>query len=110
MNVPQIKVGDEYFIYDINKRVYESKNSAPTFRGHFQAVSIVSETSRSWIVENRGIKFKVAKAAPWAILYTPAMIDEAEWVNDNRYKIENKIRTASAEQLRAIADILEHHP
>lgn len=108
MNETPIKVGDEYFIYDINKRVYETKNSAPTFRWHFQAVKIVSETYRSWIVENCGIKSKVAKADPWSVLYTPAMIDEVEWVNNNRYKLEYKLRMATAEQLRAIADILGH--
>jgi len=108
MAKPEIKIGDEYFVYDINKRVYESRGSAPTFRGHFWSVKIVGETSRSWILSR--YDQKVPKADPWAILWTPEMIDDGEWKDRNGHKIAERVRSAKADQLRQIAAILEYHP
>jgi len=105
---PEIKIGDEYFIYDINKRVYESRNSAPTFRGHFWPVRIIGETSRSWILSR--YDQKVPKADPWSILYTSEMIDDGEWKDRNGYKISERARSATIEQLRQIAEILGYKP
>lgn len=99
-----IKIGDEFFVFDENKRVYEAKNSPPTYRGHFRPITVTGETSRSWIVGPFGMK--VSKKDPWSVLYTPSMIDDGEWVNSHRYKLEYQLRMATAEQLRAIADIL----
>ena len=108
METPTIKVGDDFFVFDENKRVYESSYSAPTYRGHFVPVTIVGETKKSWVL-NR-YNQKAPKTNPWSILYTPEMIDDGEWENSHRYRLADKMLTATASQLRAIAEILEYRP
>jgi len=103
---PQIKVGDEYFFYDANRRVYEEGTLGPTYRGHFRKIKITGETSRSWITDNWRI-MKVPKSDPWKALCTPEMIDDGEWKHAHAYRISDRVlRDASVEQLREIAKII----
>lgn len=100
-----IKVGDTYFIFDENTRVYErGKNRGPIYREHFIPVKITDETSRSWIYGPDNIKVK--KSNPWLILKTNKMVDDAVWVHENAYRISEQVRHCDFEQLQKVAEII----
>jgi len=92
METTEIKIGDKFFRYDENRRVYEKSASGKivgsTFRGHFFEVTIVSETAKSWI-DQWGVK--ISKKEPFAKLFTEEMISEAEWVKVHSYRIKEAI-------------------
>jgi hypothetical protein len=105
----EIKIGDAFFIFDENRRVYVKGQSGPTFRGHFSPCIIKGETSRSWITTGHyGVEVKIPKSDPWRLLYTEEMIIEKEWAQTHRHRIQSKIMTASVSQLRKTAEILEY--
>lgn len=105
-----IKIGDEFFIFDINRRVYERDEKGhakggPTFRGHFVSVKITGETSRSWITNHWDMK--VPKKDPFSVLYTENMIDEAEWISEHRYRISEAVRRIEkGDILKQIAELI----
>ncbi len=111
MDKPEIKVGDTYYIFDGNYRVYperkkgEYDSRSPIYREHFRPVTIMSETTRSWIC---GPKWKkISKRDPWKILNTPSMVDDDVWMNNNRYQISKKVHTnTDVDKLRQIAEII----
>lgn len=106
-----IKVGDKFFMFDTNRRVYERDEKGhatggPTFRGHFYEVTIDGETSRSWLV-GKWKPTKVPKSDPFSVLYTEAMIDDAEWVSRHRSRIASLVQfTKDPDTLRNIAEIV----
>lgn len=107
---PEIKIGDTYFMFDINRRVYEKDEAgrprgSASFRGHFFSVEVKGETSRSWIVGH--FSQKVPKKDPWSVLYTEDMIDDAEWINSHKYRIsQDVLRVKDGDKLRQIAAII----
>ena len=92
-----MKINDKVWIFDINHRVYESGDSTPVFRKHFVECYIIGETTQSWILApsmdwsiNFGIKYK--KKNPIKEIYeSQEEIDNACWINDNRYNLSEKI-------------------
>lgn len=111
IKVPGIKVGDKFFMHDINRRVYRRDEAGratggPTFRGHFYEVTIDGETSRSWLV-GQWKPTKVPKSNPFSILYTEEMIDDAEWVSEHGPRIARYVQGISnADLLRRLADLI----
>lgn len=107
---PEIKIGDKFFMFDENRRVYERDANGravggPTFRGHFYEVTIEGDTSRSWTVKWPNIK--IPKSDPFSVLYTEEMISEREWVAAHRYSIARKLEiTKDADILRKVADLI----
>jgi len=107
---PDIKIGDRFFIFNENRRVYKRDDTGkaiggPTFRGHFEPVTIDGETSRSWVIQ-KGWK-KVPKSDPFSVLHTEEMIDEREFVAVHSYHIGEVVRrTKDADTLRKIAEII----
>ncbi len=114
MEKPEIKIGDTYFMFDTNRRVYERDENGrakggPTFRGHFYEVKVNDETARSWLVGPYNVK--VPKKDPWLVLYTPEMIDEKEWVQVHRYSIARAVDTVrDPVVLRKIAELVGYSP
>jgi hypothetical protein len=100
-----IKVGDMYFIFDENNRVYATNScGGPIYQKHFVPVKVISETSRSWITDRYGIK--VPKANPWNRLFTQHMVDDAVWVYENRVRIADKVIVLRGPLLRQVAEII----
>ena len=106
-----IKIGDTVFMFDINRRKYGPDRSGPVYREHFYPVTVTGETSRSWIVGPNYAPIKVSKKNPWAVLATTEMVEEAVWVETNRYKIERAVGALrDADKLRQIAAIVGYQP
>lgn len=107
---PDIKIGDKFFMFDENRRVYERDANGravggPTFRGHFFEVSIEGENSKSWITQNG--RTKIPKASPFPPLYTPDMIDDSEWRGVHAYGIARDVQhTKDVDILRKVAEII----
>lgn len=108
-----INVGDKFFIFDTNRRVYKRNEKGqatggPTFRGHFYEVTIDGETSRSWLV-GEWKPIKVPKSDPFSVLYTEEMIADAEWLSEHRYRISSQVQSIKdADVLRKIADLIDY--
>lgn len=111
-DLPQIKVGDVYFVFDVNNRVYEKDVRAlhlggPIYRKYFVETEITGETSRSWIVGHFGRK--VPKSHPWGVFYTQEMVDDKCWDNDNRGGIVDLIsqrRAVDTNELKRVAELI----
>ena len=104
-----IKVGDAFFVFDANRRVYaKGGNGGPIYREHFRPVKITGETSRSWIIEPWGEK--VPKSDPWRVLKTQENVDERVWEHDHRYKIVRGVERCSVDALRKITEIIGYNP
>ena len=114
MSQPEIKVGDKFFTFDDNRRVYNRDENGrafggPTFRGHFVEVEIARETRVSWVLKYCGTK--VPKRDPWSVLYTPKMIDDAEWVDNHAISLGEHVRRCrDVDTLREVAALVGYEP
>lgn len=110
-----INIGDEFWVFDGNRRRYTKSRSRPDFEHHFIKVKITGETSRSWIVaENGNYGFKAPKSYPFKHvgisygfskqLLTDQMKKEKIWLHYNKYKLTRFIEhSCSPAQLMDIA-------
>jgi hypothetical protein len=96
-----MEVGDEVWLFDINRRVYDKSSYSPVYSEHFYKARITGETTRSWIVN--GIKY--SKKNPLG-LFTDQQKDDAVWADANRYKIIDLLKTLSTEKLKEVSKIL----
>lgn len=97
-----VKVGDEVWMFDINRRVYENNKGSPIFNGHFYKAQISGETARSFIVSRK--KYPKNNLS-W--MYTDEQKLDAIWADENRYKIREIICNVDIETLKKIAAILD---
>jgi hypothetical protein len=109
--LPEIKIGDTYFVFNENRRVYKKDKAnrsfgAPIFKEHFELVEIKGKTSRSWLYGHWNKK--VPKSAPWVVLHTPSMVDDKCWEHEHRHKIANLVgyRSTTVETLKKIAEMI----
>ena len=93
-----MKIGDKVWIKDINSRIYKDDKEDPLFRGYFVEKYIIGETTRSWILGwsdnssvKRGDKYK-KKSEIKLIWENLEEVNNACWINDNKYKILEMIR------------------
>jgi len=102
-------IGETYFVFDGNRRVYDKTKGygGPIYREHFASVKIVGETKTSWIYSYY-TDTKVTKKNPWKVLFTSQMVDEAVWVYENRVAIADKVRNGNYAALKQIEAILNH--
>ena len=107
-----IKVGDKFWAYDTNRREYVDTKMVPGC--HFYGVSIILETSRSWIIgEDEREHFKVPKREPFPKnnprIYTDKMKSDRMWMEEHQYKIKDSLGwggNVTADQMREIAKII----
>jgi hypothetical protein len=113
---PEIKIGDTYFVFDRNRRVYNRDEhgraiGGPTHRGHFRPVKVLGETKVSWLVGEHFGHIKVKKREPWLVLYTEAMVEESVWVEENRHCLARAVSSCTdVARLKEIAAILRYQP
>lgn len=98
------------WIFDINRRTYardaegKSIGGGPIWREHWRPTEIVGETSRSWV---SSLGKKIPKTGGCGICFSERELDEACWINENRYKLGDKIRACNDyAKLTLIAEIL----
>jgi hypothetical protein len=110
----EIKVGDKFWQYDSNRRVYDSnRNLIPESR-YFQ-ITIEKETSRSWI-DNNGHKHP--KKNPFSKRYggwgreygflTDEMKEDRIWAGKNESRIIETIRGLPPSELRKVGEFLSN--
>ena len=105
------KVGDPVWLFDDNYRVYRPDKSGPIWREKWRKRLIVGETSRSWLVgysTTSRTQTKVAKKGPFCgVAFSEEEIDEAAWVEENRYRINESMRyVRDATVLRKVAELI----
>lgn len=110
MEPNEIKIGDKFFMFDENRRIYKRDENGkatrgPTFRGYFYEVTIEGETSRSWITDYARVK--VPKSSPFPPLYTEAMIEAKEFMHYHASDISRAVLYCrDHDKLRKIAEIV----
>lgn len=98
-----LKVGEFVWLFDINYRVYPEGGGGPIWRGHWRKTEIEAITSRSYIV--RGGHMKLPLKGKY--ITTEQELDELCFVNDNAYKIGQRVRDCrDYATLRAIENLL----
>lgn len=117
----RFSAGDDVWMFDGNRRVYrEGGGGPPIFAEHFIRARIVRETRLSWIVQGLapdgklvGIEHKFRKDGKTAweyglhgVFYSDAEREEQIWLNENKYKTVEALRSASYTMIRAVHDML----
>ena len=117
-----LKVGDTIYRFDHNRRVYDKPGMSGhlVYAGHFVPEVISSETKQSWLIHRGGkIEWKVNKKTMRSAqtnrqfgqqFHSAEGMQDDIWRNDHRHKIERLMPSATAAQLRQIADILGYAP
>lgn len=100
------------YYFDINRRVYTldgERKSSPFHVGYYVPIKIVSETPKEFICEYGTIN---KKSGLYSIgrnkhrVYTEKERDDDVYVNENRHKIIERLRSLNADALRMVEDIL----
>lgn len=99
-----IKIGD---------KLLEKKETHRWGVNRFDEVTVLGETSRSWIVgvdlNSKWNNFKVPKHAPFSTgkIYTPRMVEEFEFITNHKYKIlQTAERISDYETLKKLAELV----
>lgn len=88
-----MQVGDTIWIFDANHRVYEKTGGGgPIFREYFRPTPIFAETTRSWLISDRGRERKIDKKTLSGIWTSQQSVDEYVWIHDNAYFLGEHIR------------------
>lgn len=117
----RFSVGDDVWTFSSNRRVYDKdKGGGPIFAEHFIRARIVGETRLSWVVQERDdkgrvfgspCKFRKDGKTPWeyglhGVFYSDAEREEMIWMDENKYKTIEALRSASYTMVRAVHDML----
>lgn len=111
-----MNTNDKFFVFDYNRRVYEKdgvKSSSPIYREHFREIKVTGETDREYLcsygtINKRTMRFKWGKETQR--VYTEQEMEADVFVNENRHKAAERVRSLSAEnadKLKAIIEILD---
>ena len=106
-------VKPEYvWVYDSNIRHYERDENgkaygSPIYRESWVKRKVEGETTRSWILEY-GYKApkKPDRIQAQVLAYDEVELEDKIWKHDNAYKISEKVRSADAETLRKVAEVI----
>lgn len=102
------------WIYDENRRTYARDENgktygSPIYRESWVKYEITDETSRSWITEyGRKIPKKPNEIESRYLAFDETELEDRIWVHDNAYKISEKVRSADAETLRKVAEVISY--
>ena len=108
-----IKIGDTLYLFNENHRVYHRDESGRSYGGpiyskHFQPITVIGETSRSWVCGTDWSQIKRPKSSRgMSGIFTAQEMADDIWVNDHKIKIVDKIRGCrDPDQLRAVAKLI----
>lgn len=98
------------WVFDGNRRKYRLKNGYtvgnPIWREHWCKVTIVGETSRSWLTSCRR---KIPKAGREGVSFSMEEIERLAFVEENRYWIGDAVsRLKDYGALKSIADLIRY--
>ena len=98
----------DVWYFDINRRVYrKGGRGAPIWREHWRKLTIVGETSRSWV---SSCGHKVPKSGGQGYAFSQAEIDDAALLAQ-RWQIADKVRYVSdINLLKQIAKLVDYVP
>ena len=113
LNQLGVGVGSTVWVFDINRRRYTKPADGRIWgsiiwRDHWGPHTIVSETSRSWVLDRPGgMKVPKRGADPSIFAFSESDIDRRAWVEDNRHKIADKVgRINDYETLRKVVELI----
>lgn len=118
-NSDTVTIGSTIWVRDDNRRVYKKDPNGqtvggPIFREHFVPFTVIGEDRNNWHIDtsfNQVIKVKKAtmeqkQGGFTTQAYTEKGMEDAVWINDNRYKIIERMRALDADTLRTIAALM----
>lgn len=102
------------WVFDVNRRVYDKRDKSVggtlIWREHWVKKSVIGETKLSWLVgHSERLATKVPKRGPLprGMLLNECEVDEAVWINDNRYRLSEYVRDCrDFVTLKQIADLV----
>ena len=100
------------FYFDQNSRVYEMggiKKNSPFHRGYFRPINVIGENAKELICEYGNINKKTEMYITGRMkfkTYTEQEMEDDIYVADNRHILSEKVRTAKADVLRQIENLL----
>lgn len=99
----EIGIGSTVWVMDVNRRVYDDKRKL-IYREQWRPMTIVGETSRSWITDWYSLKLPKKGGG---YLTSEEQLDEMVWIHDNKYPIVRKLeRCNDYASLKAVAEIV----
>lgn len=114
----KLKVGDDVYIFDENRRVYpEDKDGlqygGPIYREHFAPYRIVGTEGRSFvyaaITDGAVSSFtdKIGSAKAESVFHTADEVEDLCWINENRYRLSDEIsKLRDVATLKQIAELI----
>ncbi|RZJ99868.1 MAG: hypothetical protein EOO46_21720 [Flavobacterium sp.] len=102
-----------FFYFDQNRRVYEMngvKSSRPFHAGYFKEIDVISEDSKQYVcsfgtINKRSMMYSWGRMK-YKVYTEQEMLDEV-YVAENRHNIAEKVRSAPANVLREIEELLK---
>ena len=113
---PPVVIGPSVWVFDGNCRSYRRDAGGrayggPIYRDQWVEKKVVGETPRNWLVGSEHNPTKIPKRGPHhKVCFSLDAVDDLCWINDHRRGIRDKLTDATADQLRAIAAILDFIP
>jgi hypothetical protein len=107
----QLTLGDKITIFNENVRVYKTPGAAADYRSKFVQITIIDQTSQSWILHN-GQKINKKTMAG---TYSQEAIEQAVWMHENRHWVVESVRAVAYhnafqgdgyDTLKAIANLI----
>lgn len=101
----------DIWIYDENLRYYAinekgAQYGPPIYRKSWRKVTVVGETSRSWITDHYGRKVSKNNQDP-DVVFSEEELEKRIYVNDHAYPIADKVRKCvDADLLKKVAELL----
>lgn len=106
-----VKVGDNIWVFNINRRIYRRNENGkyiggPIWKEHWEKHIITGETSRSWLF---GYGQKIPKKNAQNVCYSLDEIEKLAFVKDNQYKIADAVRRVNdCDLLMQIAKLINY--
>lgn len=114
-----MKIGDTFWIFDVNRRVYDKNrkgySGGPIYSEHFAKVEVIGETTRSWIFGHRGSSFELFKdpknkPGSNTRYFTDEEKSDQVWLDDNRMAIIRQVERLGANDMRKVARLIGYEP
>ncbi len=103
-----MKIGDTIWRFNTNRRVYSDDKSAPIWREHWEPLTIIGETTRSWLVGYYYKPYRVPKKGsdPRQWVFSEEEIENRDWVERHKHRISRAVLHADYYALKEVARIL----
>lgn len=98
------------WLYDSNHRIYVDDNGVrhvgPIYRKSWVEHKVVSETSKSWVLDNKQKITKNVTNRLLGVAFSELEVEQQSWVHDNAYKLSQAMMTLPYDKLVQVSDLV----